>query len=101
MGFKLYSDSSVDRPMLACDVCGLKVFDFWTDKATGTPSHDGQLSDVTVHHAACTPPAGAVTMSLIDFLRLFVVQSRIGDLGSNSTMDKVSVEYPTGKGFSV
>lgn len=101
MAFKLYSDQFSDQPVLMCDVCDQKIFDIWNDKATGSPSHDGQTSAVTVHHAACVPPAGAVTIPLIDFLRLFVVQSRPGDLGSVGGMDRVGVEYPTGKGFEV
>lgn len=99
MTFKLYSDAQVDQPMICCDVCGEKIIDVWSDKATGTPSHDGQLSAVTVHHAACVPPAGSVTMLLIDFLRLFVITNRIGDLGSNQGVDTLHVQYPTGRGF--
>ena len=58
MAFKLYSDSMLDQPVLACDVCGQQIIDVWNDKATGSPSHNGQVTDVTVHHAACVPPAG-------------------------------------------
>ena len=99
MPFKLYSDQFTDQPIFVCDVCDQPIFDIWNNKATGSPSHDGQASDVTVHHATCVPPAGAVTIPLIDFLRLLVVQSRPGDLGSIGGLDKVCVEYPTGKGF--
>lgn len=97
MAFKLSSDANADFPMLICDVCGEKVFDIWNDKATGSPV-DGQVTEVKVHHAKCQA-TGTVTISLIDFLRLFVVQNRVGDLGSSGSIDKVSVEYPTGKGF--
>jgi hypothetical protein len=94
MGFKLYSDSMMDMPMLACDVCGQKIIDIWSDKATGTPSQDGQLSDVTVHHASCAA-TGSVSMQLIDFIRLF----RPGNLGSDGQLDTVHVQYPTGGRF--
>jgi hypothetical protein len=100
MAFKLYSDSILDRPLVACDVCGQPIMDVWNDKATGSPSHDGQVSNVMVHHAACVA-TGSVTISLIDFLRLLCVQQRIGDLGSDGGIDKLTVEYPTGKGFAV
>lgn len=98
MGFKLYSDPTVDRPMFACDVCGQQIVDIWNDKATGSPSHDGQVTDVTIHHRTCQA-SGTVTMLLIDFIRLLVVSTRPGDLGSNGVLDKVSVEYPMGRGF--
>lgn len=101
MAFKLYSDAQVDQPLICCDVCGEKIVDVWSDKATSTPSGNGQVTDVTVHHAACVPPAGAVTIPLIDFLRLLTIQNRIGNLGSNGVVDRLSVEYPTGKGFEV
>ena len=94
MAFKLYSGSSVDQPILMCDVCGLKIVDVWNDQATASPGHDGQVVDVTVHHAAC-PATGAVSMPLIDFLRLFVSRSRLGDVASDGTTDKVYVECPT------
>lgn len=100
MGFKLYSDSIDDRPLLACDVCGLKIVDIWNDKATGTPSNNGQTSDVTIHHAACAA-TGAVTIPLIEFIRLFVVAARPGDLGSDGVVNTVHVQYPMGKGFEV
>lgn len=100
MAFKLYSDAQTDRPILVCDVCGQKIADVWSGKATGTPSGAGQVTDVTVHHAACVPPAGAVTIPMVDFLRLLVIQNRIGDLGSNGVIDRLYVEYPTGKGFA-
>lgn len=99
MAFKLYSDSFLDRPLLVCDVCNQSITDLYGDKVTGTPSHDGQVSDVTVHHATCPPPAGAVTMSLVDFLRLLVIQGRIGDIGTDQGIDTAHVQYPTGKGF--
>jgi hypothetical protein len=99
MAFKLYSDAQIDMPMLTCDVCGERIIDIWNDKATGSPSHDGQTTQVSVHHAACVPPSGTVTIALIDFLRLLVVQNRVGDLGSNQGIDTVFVQYPTGKGF--
>jgi hypothetical protein len=101
MGFKLYSDGQVDRPVLVCDVCGETNLDLWNDKATGTPTFNGQLSTVTVHHRTCVPPTGSVTMLLIDFLRLFSVQSRLGDLATNGLIDSVAVEYPTGRRFQV
>lgn len=99
MAFKLYSDSQVDMPMLTCDVCSERIIDIWNDKATASPSGNGQVTDVSVHHAACVPPPGTVTMPLIDFLRLLVVQNRVGDLGSHQGIDTVYVKYPTGKGF--
>ena len=98
MGFRLQSDSASQRPLIVCDVCSQPILDIWNDKATGTPTI-GQTVDITVHHATCTPPDGSVTIPLIDFLRLLSVQNRLGDLGSDGTMDKVGVEYPTGKGF--
>jgi len=98
MGFKLYSDAIADVPLLACDVCGQKIADVWNDKATGSPGTNGQITDVKVHHAACVAQ-GTVTIALIDFLRLFVLANRIGNLASNGTMDRLTVEYPTGKGF--
>jgi hypothetical protein len=100
MGFKLRSDSISDMPIICCDVCDQPIFDIWNDKVTGTPTN-GQTTDVTIHHAACTSPPGSVTMSLIEFLKLFVTQNRVGDLGSDGTTEKVTVEYPTGKGFEV
>lgn len=100
MSFKLRSDSTSDRPVLLCDVCDQPLFDIWSDKATGTPAVD-QTTVITVHHAACVPPDGAVTIPLVDFLRLFVIQNRVGDLGSDGGIDKVGVEYPVGKGFEV
>lgn len=99
MAFKLYSDAQVDHPMLTCDVCGQQIIDVWNDKATGSPGNNGQVTDVTVHHVTCVPPAGSVTIPLMDFLRLFVVQNRVGDIGSNQGMDTAYVQYPTGKGF--
>ena len=101
MAFKLYSDAQMDHPVLCCDVCGERMIDVWNDKATGSPTHDGQMSAMTVHHAACVPPAGAVTMLLIDFLRLFVVQNRLGDLAADGVTDKLTVSYPAMKGFEV
>lgn len=101
MAFKLYSDAQMDQPLFACDVCGQKIIDIWSDKATGSPSHDGQVTDVVVHHAACIPSAGTVTILLVDFLRLLVIGNRPGDLGSDGVTDKLSVEYPSGKGFEV
>lgn len=98
MAFKLYSDSFSDIPRLVCDVCSEVIVDVWSDKATGSPSHDGQTTDVTIHHAAC-PASGAVTILLIDFMRLFAVQARIGDLGSNGQIDTAHVQYRTGRGF--
>lgn len=98
MAFKLYSDAIADVPFLACDVCGQKIIDLWSGKATGSPGTNGQVTDVKVHHEACVA-AGAVQIALIEFLRLFVTASRIGNLASNGTMDKITVEYPTGKGF--
>ena len=100
MSFKLRSDASTDFPTLVCDVCDQGIFDLWNDKATGTPTN-GQTVDITVHHATCTPPAGTVTMPLIEFLRLFTIMNRIGDVGSDNTNEKAYVEYPTGKGFEV
>lgn len=100
MSFKLYSDAISDVPFLVCDVCGQKVVDLWNDKATGSPASNGQTTDVKVHHAACQA-TGTVTIPLIDFLRLFVTSNRLGNLGSSQGVDKVSVEYPTGKGFEV
>jgi len=98
MGFKLYSDSLGDQPYLACDVCGQQIVDIWNDKATATPSYNGQLSDVTVHHAACAA-TGAVTMLLVDFIRLFVVTNRPGNRGSDGQFDNVNVQYPMGGRF--
>jgi hypothetical protein len=98
MGFKLYSDSMVDQPLLACDVCGQKIIDIWNDKATGTPSHDGQISDVTIHHAGCVA-TGSISMQLVDFIRLFIISSRPGNLGSTGGIDEVHVQYPTGGRF--
>lgn len=98
MSFKLYSDSIVDRPLLACDTCGQKIVDIWNDKASGTPSKDGNVTDVVIHHAKCAG-AGTVHMQLIDFIRLFAIQNRIGDLGSIGGADKLTIEFPTGKGF--
>lgn len=100
MGFKLQSDSFMDRPVILCDVCDQPLADIFSDKATGTPTTN-QFNVVTVHHATCVPPAGSVTIPLIQFLRLLVVQNRIGDLASDGGIDKVGVEYPTGKGFEV
>jgi len=97
MSFKLQSDGKTDYPTLVCDVCGQKIFDIWSDKATSSPAKD-QTVDVQIHHAKCQA-SGTVTIPLIEFLRFFVVQNRVGDLGSNGIVDKVSVEYPTGKGF--
>lgn len=97
--FKLYSDSFLDRPILVCDVCDQPITDIWGDKATATPSRDGHVNPVTIHHAACTPQAGSVTMSLIEFLKLLAVQNRIGDLGSDGGIDTVHVQYPTGGRF--
>lgn len=99
MAFKLYSDAQVDQPVLACDVCGQQIFDIWNDKATASPSNNGQVTDVTVHHAACVPPVGSVTIPLMNFLRLFAVQARLGDVGSSQGVDTAFVQYPTGKGF--
>lgn len=99
MAFKLQSDSVNDRPLILCDVCDQPIYDLWNDKATGTPTI-GQTTDVTVHHAACTPPAGSVTIPLIDFLRLFTIQGRVGDVGSDGGIDKACVEYPTGGRFA-
>lgn len=98
MAFKLYSDKVSDLPFLACDVCGQRIVDVWGDKATGTPSNDGKVSEVVVHHAACKA-TGAVQIPLVDFLRLFVISNRIGNLASDGKTDRLSVEYPSGKGF--
>lgn len=99
MAFKLYSDSLGDRPLLVCDVCGLNIVDLWNDKATGSPVPSG-ITDVIIHHAACVA-SGTVTIPLIDFVRLFTVANRPGDMGSDGIVDKVSVEYPMGKGFEL
>lgn len=98
MAFKLYSDKITDLPHLACDVCGQRIVDVWNEKATGTPTGDGKVSEVVVHHAACKA-TGTVTIPLVDFLRLFVIGIRIGNLASDGKTDRLSVEYPTGKGF--
>ena len=100
MAFKLRKDSNADTPLICCDVCGDPIFDIWSARATSTPT-TGQTVAVTVHHPACVPPPGAVTISLIDFLRLFSTQNRLGDLGSDGTTETVCVQYPTGKGFQV
>lgn len=101
MPFKLYSDAQVDQPLFACDVCSQKIIDIWSDKATGSPSHNGQVTDVTIHHAACVPPPGTVTILLVDFFRLLVMGNRPGDLASDGVTDKLCVEFPAGKRFSV
>jgi hypothetical protein len=93
MAFKLSSDSLVDQPILMCDVCQQKIVDIWNDKATGSPAN-GQVVDVTVHHAGCQA-TGTVTMPLIDFLRLFVARTRLGDVASDGSIDRVYVECPT------
>lgn len=100
MSFKLYSDSISDQPVLICDVCSLPIIDLWSGKATGSPVKNGQLTDIIVHHPDCAA-TGDVNLSLIDFLRLFATSNRIGNLGSSEGIDKVSVEYPTGKGFAL
>lgn len=101
MAFKLYSDANTDQPVVACDVCGEKILDLWSGRATGSPSHDGQTTDVSVHHPACVPPPGAVTIPLIEFLKLFTIMNRLGDFGSLGGTDRLTVEYPTGRGFEV
>ena len=98
MGFKLYSDSMTDMPMLACDVCGERIIDIWNDKATGSPGRDGQTTDVVVHHATHDVP-GTVSMLLVDFIRLFVVQNRPGNLGSDGVNNTVHVQYPMARRF--
>lgn len=98
MAFKLYSDQLTDLPYLACDVCGQRIVDVWSDKASGSPTNDGKISEVVVHHAACKAP-GALQIPLINFLRLFVIGNRIGNVGSDGKTDRLIVEYPTGKGF--
>lgn len=98
MSFKLYSDAMVDLPMLVCDTCHEKIVDVWNDKASGSPGSDGKVTDVVIHHAKCAG-AGSVHIPLIDFLKLLVVQYRLGSLGSNGVTDKVTLEYPSGKGF--
>jgi hypothetical protein len=100
MGFKLYSDSLVDQPLLACDVCGLRISDIWNDKATGSPGQDGQVTDIIIHHAACVA-AGTIHMQLVDFIRLFVISARPGDLSSNGQVDQCRVEYPMGGRFEI
>lgn len=100
MAFKLYSDSFADIPRLVCDVCGIEISDIWSGMADGSPAHDGQTTDVVVRHNTCAQ-SGAVHISLVDFLRLFAVQARYGDLGSSGGTDTVHVQYPTGKGFEV
>jgi hypothetical protein len=100
MAFKLYSDASLDQPVILCDVCSQPMHDLWGGKATGTPTNDGQLSVLTLHHAACSA-SGAVTISLIEFFRLFVITNRVGDVGSDGVLEKACVEYPMGKGFEV
>lgn len=101
MAFKLYSDAQVDQPLIACDVCSERIADVWNAKVTGSPGSNGQVTDVTVHHAACVPPPGAVTITLINFLRLFVIQNRLGDAGSDGVTEHLTVHYPAGKGFEV
>lgn len=100
MPFKLYSDVVSDAPVLSCDVCGGRILDVWNDKATATPSNNGQTTDVVVHHAKCAA-TGAVTIPLVNFLRLFIIANRVGDLGSDGKLDRLTVEYPTGKGFEI
>ena len=98
MGFKLYSDQFSDLPILACDVCGERILDIWNDKATGSPGLDGQTTDVVIHHASHVV-TGTVTMALVDFIRLFIIQSRPGNLGSDGQHDHVDVQYPMGGRF--
>lgn len=99
MAFKLYSDGSVDHPFISCDVCSEKITDVWSAKATGSPQA-GQTVGVTVHHPSCAA-TGAITMSLIEFLRMFVVKNRIGDVGSDGQVETAHVPYPEGRGFEV
>ena len=98
MGFKLYSVQFSDLPILACDVCGERILDIWNDKATGSPGLDGQTTDVVIHHASHVV-TGTVTMALVDFIRLFIIQSRPGNLGSDGQHDHVDVQYPMGGRF--
>lgn len=100
MAFKLFIDETGDYPHLLCDVCGQKVNDFWNGKATSTPGGVGQASDIVVHHPTCVA-AGTVSISLIEFLRLFAVKNRIGDVSSDGVKDKATLEYPMGKGFEL
>lgn len=97
MAFKLYSDQIMDMPVLACDVCGERILDIWSEKATSTPTN-GKTTNVIVHHAKCAA-TGTVTIPLADFVRLFVIANRVGSVGSNGKVDKITMEYPTGKGF--
>ena len=98
MGFKLYSDSMMDRPILMCDVCGGQLVDLFADKASGSPGSNGQITDVVVHHAKCAS-AGAVHIPLLDFLKLFAIENRIGTLGTDGAVNRLTVEHPAGKGF--
>ena len=98
MIFKLLSDAKMDVPFLVCEVCKERTLDLDNDKATGTPQRDGKVVDVVVHHAKCAA-TGTVSMSLRDFLKLFAVQHRLGDLGSDGKLDRIVLEVPTGRRF--
>jgi len=98
MPFKLRADSLMDQPLLACDVCGEPIYDFWNAKASGDRVPDGSVTAVTVHHPACAA-AGAVHIPLMDFLQLFVSRNRLGDVGSDGVLDRVSVECPMNRRF--
>lgn len=100
MAFKLFSDSMMDTPLISCDVCGQDILDIWNDKATGSPSHNGQVTGVTIHHAGCVA-TGTVTIPLIEFLRLLAISLRLGDVGSDGLLNTAHVQYPMGKGFEV
>jgi hypothetical protein len=98
MAFKLFIDETYDYPYLVCDVCGEKVNDLWSGKATSTPGGAGQTSDVVVHHPTC-PAVGTVSIPLIEFLRLFAIKNQVGDISTVGLAERVSAEYPVGKGF--
>lgn len=98
MIFKLLSDVKQDIPFLVCEVCKERILDLDSDKATGTPGRDGKVVDVVTHHAKCAA-TGTVSMPLRDFMKLFAVQHRLGDLGSDGKTDKIAVELASGRRF--
>lgn len=93
MAFKLTQESGRDLPTVMCDVCGNRIYDLWGDLVSG--SLGGNL---IVHHKACVTTEPLHT-TVAKFFGMLIARNRIGDLGSDGTTDKITLELPTTEGF--
>lgn len=98
MAFKLTQDGSGDVPVLACDVCGERIWDIFGDLASATRVN-GKLGNIVIHHKACLTDE-QLHMTLIVFFRLFATKNRIGDVASDGVTERTTLEIPFGEGFT-